>query len=62
MIANAPKNKQETAFWLLLGFGFAAILVGTLAHLSFVSGMGAGLILVGSVAGPIVRRKNRMRC
>jgi hypothetical protein len=61
MIADVPPKKQETVFWLLLGLGFAALLVGTLAHLSFVSGMGAGLILVGSVAGPILRRKNRMR-
>jgi hypothetical protein len=55
MIANVPNQKQERVFWLLLGLGFAAVLVGTLAHLSFVSGLGSGLLLVAIASRPLMR-------
>jgi len=56
---DTGSSKQDTVFWLLLGFGFTGLLIGTLAHVSFVSGLGAGLILAGIVSLPIMRRKNR---
>jgi hypothetical protein len=61
MISTDRSEKQKTVFWLLLGVGFAAVLVGTLAHRSFFSGMGTGLILVALVSQPLLRFKSGLR-
>jgi hypothetical protein len=61
MISTDRSEKQKTVFWLLLGVGFVAVLVGTLAHRSFFSGMGVGLIAVALASSPLLRFKNGQR-